>query len=100
MKAFTLSVNLDDEEECRKFAVKYPVELMQGNTYWCKRVAGELGFDGEGAQFLAFALVRYASLRLPAFGCRRAGDLGKALALERRCDVIYRNAIQPVCECW
>lgn len=100
MKPFALDLNLDDEEECREFAGKYPAELMVGNTYWTSRVAGELGLSGPGAEQLAFSLVKYATLRVPAFDARRGGDLGKALALERRCDRIYAQAIAPVCECW
>ena len=98
MKAFTLAVNLDDEDECREFVAKWGTDPMGLDRM--EAIGREMGLVGEGAGPLVSSLIRYAAQRVPAFNLRRAGAIEEALGWEKACDRIYAREIASVCECW
>lgn len=92
-KRFKLDLNLDDEGECRAFNTSHGEKNE-------RRLARDLGLMGWGAYSLADALQRYANFRTLAFDLRVEGRIVQALGWEDSCNLIYRDEIAPLCECW
>lgn len=93
MKPFKLEINLDDEQEAQAF-------VDQHKTTAGRRLANQLGLKGKDSARLATALSNYAWNKITAINCRKHGKIAIAQNYERICDMIYRNTISPLCECW
>jgi hypothetical protein len=91
MKQFKLDLNLDDAVECEQFLAQY-------GTTKGRRLANLLGLSGRGSARLASALSNYAWNAHTARVCRESGKT--SVVYEVTADRIYKNDIQPVCECW
>lgn len=92
-RPFSLDLNLDDVSECADFIAKY-------GTTRGRKLANLLGISGNGSARLASSLSNYAWNKHAAINCRLKGQIQTAIEYEEICDWIYRDDIQPVCECW
>ena len=90
---FKLDINLDDQQEAEEF-----IELYR--TSKGRLLANRLGLTGVGSSKLATALSNYAWNKVTAINCRTKGFIDSASAYESICDRIYKEDIQPHCECW
>jgi hypothetical protein len=93
-KKFNLDINLDDEQECDNFLLEH-MQATDGV------IAQRLGISNqEDGILLANRLKQYALRRQLAFEHRRKGQIEIALSYETQCDNIYREDINPICNCW
>lgn len=90
---FKLDLNLDAIGEAEKFVNKY-------STSKGRYLAFRLGIKGKGSSLLATAVSNYAWNTYTAQLCRSNGNIESALTYESIADKIYKEDIQPVCNCW
>jgi hypothetical protein len=90
---FTHAVNLDCPNDLAEFLERH--EPARG-----RRLANQIGFKGRNAVKAADGLMNYAHNKRAAISCRSRGDTQEALKYEAICDMIYREDIQPLTDCW
>lgn len=88
-----MELNLDDPEEVDSFIKTY-------GTVKGRSLANRLGLSGKHSTRVATSLSGYAWNKKVAVYCRKQGKIEEALNYERICDYIYKEDIQPFCECW
>lgn len=88
-----IDLNLDDEEECTDFILKY--RTLKGRA-----LANRLGLKGRGSVAAANALSNYAWNKRTATFLRLAGEIESAQKYEKICDWIYSEDISGKIECW
>lgn len=93
MKQFKIEINLDDPIEREEFINRHGT--MKGRS-----LANRLSLDGKGSALLATSLSNYAWNAFTAYRLRQNGEIETAKIYEEIMDKIYKNDIQPICECW